>query len=698
MAHEQCSESRFNRGFGSACNSGNLAILLAIVILPLSENSLMKFKLLLSLAALAVLFSTTASAQQYDTLIRNGKIVDGSGNPWFYGDVGIIGDRIAFIGHAAADVKAKRTVDATGLIVAPGFIDMLGQSELNLLIDKRAVSKLTQGITTEITGEGESVAPFAKADLTEQKDFFEHFHLTVDWESLDQYLNRLAKQGPAINLGTYVGAGQVRKKVLGQVNRAPTPDELRDMEEYVGDAMLDGAMGISTALIYAPSNYAKTDELIDLAKIASKYGGIYATHMRNEGDDEMQAMDEAFRIGREASLPIEIFHLKVSGKQNWGKMPQVVAKIEDARANGIDVTADQYPYIASATSLGALIPPDYHEGGVDALVARLKDPNTREKIRTELESGKGYENMWRGVGGPDGVLIVSTIVPELKQYEGRTVADVARLQHKDPFDTVCDLLIQSKDGIGAAYFSMQENDIRLAMQEPWVSVGTDYGEVAPDGPLGESKSHPRAYGSFTRILGKYVREEHVLRLEDAIRKFTSLPAQRVRLDHRGLLREDYFADITIFDPRTVLDVATFESPNRPSVGIEYVFVNGLLALEHEKVTGEYGGRPLRGPAYQARAIAPEGLAPRGDIRGFVSDTDGWPLPRTQIVLTDASGRQIGSATSGREGKYDIPLEQSCDRCTLSASRMGFSPQKRQVSYNGSNPLWFGFALERVTRH
>jgi N-acyl-D-amino-acid deacylase len=675
-----------------------LAILLAVVILPLSENSVMKSTLLLILAALGVLFAPPASAQQYDTLIRNGKIVDGSGNPWFYGDVGIIGDRIAFMGRAADDVKAKRTVDATGLIVAPGFIDMLGQSELNLLIDKRAISKLTQGITTEITGEGESAAPFAKADLTEQQDFFEHFHLTVDWESLDQYLNRLAKQGPAINLGTYVGAGQVRKKVLGQVNRAPTPDELRDMEEYVGDAMLDGAMGISTALIYAPSNYAKTDELIDLAKIASKYGGIYATHMRNEGDDEMPAMDEAFRIAREANLPVEIFHLKVSGKQNWGKMPQVIAKIEDARANGIEVYADQYPYIASATSLGALIPPNYHEGGGDALVARLKDLNTREKIRTELESGKGYENMWRGVGEPDGVLIVSTIVPELKQYEGRTVADVARLQHKEPFDTVCDLLIQSKDGIGAAYFSMQENDVRLAMQQPWVSVGTDYGEVAPDGPLGESKSHPRAYGSFTRILGKYVREEHVLRLEDAIRKFTSLPAQRLRLDHRGLLREDYFADITIFDPRTVLDVATFESPNRPSVGIEYVFVNGVLALEHEKVTGEYGGRPLRGPAYQARAIAPEGLAPRGSIRGFVSDSDGWPLPRTQVVLTDASGRQIGSATSGREGKYDIPLEQSCDRCTLCASRMGFSQQKRQVSYNGSNPLWFGFALERVTRH
>ena len=374
-------------------------------------------------------------------------------------------------------------------------------------------------------------------------------------------------------------------------------------------------------------------------------------------------------------------------------MPQVIARIEEARAGGIDVTADQYPYTASATSLGALIPPKYHEGGAEGLVARLKDPKTKETIRQELERGKGYENMWRGVGGPDGVLIVSTIVPELKQYEGRTVADVARLQHKEPFDAVSDLLIQSKDGITAAYFSMQENDVRFAMQQPWVSVGTDYGAVAPDGPLGESKSHPRAYGSFARILGKYVREEHVLRLEDAIRKFTSLAAQRVRLDHRGLLREDYFADLTVFNPNTVLDVATFESPNRPSTGIEYVLVNGTLALEHGRVTGQYGGRPLRGLAYQARAIAPEGLAPRGSVRGFVSDTDGWPLPRTRVVLADISGKEIGSALSGREGKYEIPLEQPCERCTLTATRMGFAEQKRTFTYNGSNPLWFGFALE-----
>ena len=647
------------------------------------------------LLALSMILTTSAFAQQYDTLIRNGKIVDGSGNPWFYADVGIIGDRVAFIGHAAPDVPAKRTIDAKGLIVAPGFIDMLGQSEINLLIDKRAISKLTQGITTEITGEGGSVAPFVQSDLVERKDFYGHFHLTPDWENLDQYFNRLEKQGAAINLGTYVGAGQVRKKVLEDVNRAPTENELKDMEEYVGDAMSDGAMGLSSALIYAPSNYASTEELIALAKIVSRYGGIYATHMRNEGDDEMKALDEAIGIGREAKLPVEIFHLKVAGKENWGKMAQVIARIEQARAEGVDVTADQYPYTASATSLGAIIPPKYHEGGTDALLARLKDPATKNEIRKVLESSEtGYENQWRGAGGPQGVLIVSTIVPELKKYEGRTLTDIANIEHKDPFDALVDLLIASRDGIGAAYFTMQENDVRLAMQQPWVSVGTDYGAVDPDGPLGESKSHPRAYGSFTRILGKYVREEHVLRLEDAIRKFTSLPAQRVKLDHRGLLRQDYFADIIIFNPNTVLDVATFEEPNRPSLGIEYVFVNGVLALEHEKVTGEYGGRPLRGPAYQARAIAPEGLPPRGSLRGFVSDSDGWPLPRTQLVLSDASGKTMASATSGREGKFEIPISEPCPSCSLTATRKGFTGQKRAVEYNGSNPLWFGFALER----
>ncbi len=567
------------------------------------------------------LFCLAAPAQQYDVLIRNGRVVDGSGNPWIYGDVGVVGDRIAFIGRAAEGISAKRTIDARGLIVAPGFIDMLGQSETSLLIDHRGFSKLTQGVTTEITGEGESIAPLNDPIIAEQRESLEHFHLTVDWRSLDGYFRRLEQEHPGLNLGTYVGATQVRKMVLGQVDRAPTSEELGRMQGLVEDAMREGALGVSSSLIYAPAFYAKTEELIALAKVASKYGGIYASHIRNEGDSEMPALDEAFRIAREANIPVEIFHLKVSGKQNWGKMRQEISAIESARANGLDITADQYPYIASATSLGALIPPKYHEGGTDAFLARLRDPAQRAAIRSDLQNtAGGFENMWLGVGGGEGVLVTSVLDPALKKYEGKRISEIAReqtqSQSKDSLDTVMDLLVAGHDNVRAVYFSMSEDDVRLAMQQPFVSVGTDYGEVAPDGPLSESKSHPRAWGSFARILGKYVRQEHVLRMEDAVRKFTSLAAQKVKLEHRGMLRPDYFADITIFDPAAVNDVATFEDPNRPSVGIEYVLVNGVLTLEHGKLTGQFGGRPLRGPAFSGRSVSPEGLPPRGECRAW----------------------------------------------------------------------------------
>jgi dihydroorotase/N-acyl-D-amino-acid deacylase len=553
----------------------------------------------------AVLFlcfgSLFCSAQQFDILIRNGKVVDGSGNPWKYADVGIVGDRITFVGKAPDQAQAKRTIDARGLIVAPGFIDMLGQSELNLLIDKQAVSKLTQGITTEITGEGGSIAPLNQQIIDDFRDVQEHFHLTVDWRTLDQYFQRLEKQGSGVNIGTYVGAAQVRQMVLGNANRAPSPQELEQMEDLVAQAMREGAMGVSSALIYAPGNYAQTDELIALAKIASQYGGIYATHMRNEGDTEAAALDEAFRIAGEANIPVEIFHLKTAGRENFGKMPQVIDTILRARASGLDITADQYPYTAAATSLGAIIPPKYHEGGPDAFVKRLQDPAVRATIRQDLtQSGTNMENLWRGAGGPQGVLVISVLNNSLKKYEGKTVAQIAEMDHKDPLDAVMDLVIADRDNVGAVYFIMDEKDVRYAMQQPFVSVGTDFGEVSPTGPLGESKSHPRAYGSFPRILGKYVRDEHVLRMEDAIRKFTSLAAQRESIHERGLLRPGFFADVTIFDPQTIRDVATFDDPNRPSTGIEYVMVNGVVSLDHGKLTGQVGGRPLRGPGYEKK--------------------------------------------------------------------------------------------------
>jgi dihydroorotase/N-acyl-D-amino-acid deacylase len=547
-----------------------------------------------------ILILSTASlfAQQYDILIRNGRVVDGAGNPWIYADVGVTGDRIAFIRRAPAGATAKRVIDAKGLIVAPGFIDMLEQSEWNLLIDNQAFSKLTQGITTGITGEGGSIAPQNDETIADRHDFLEHYHLTVDWRDLDGYFRRLEKQGSGINLGTYVGATQVRRYVIGAVDRAPTAEELTRMQQLVEQAMRQGAMGVSTSLIYAPAFYAKTDELIALAKVASRYGGIYASHIRNEGDHEMEALEEAFRIGREANIPVEIWHLKVSGRQNWGKMANVIAAIEAARSSGVDVTANQYPYIASGTSLGATIPPKYHEGGSQAFVNQLKDPQVRAAIRQELAGPIGStENMWRGTGGPQGILISSVLDPALKHYEGRTIAQIAADEHKDPLDALMDVVIAGKDHVSAVYFTMSEDDVKFAMQQPFVSVGTDAGAANVQGPLSESKVHPRAYGSFPRILGRYVREQHLLTLEQAIRKFTSLPAQRMGLKDRGMLRVGNFADITIFDPATVNDVATFEDPHHASVGIEYVIVNGVLSLEHGKPTGQLGGRPLRGPGY-----------------------------------------------------------------------------------------------------
>ncbi|MDR3747311.1 MAG: amidohydrolase family protein [Acidobacteriota bacterium] len=653
----------------------------------------LRAKLLLPVVLLAA--TTSLFAQEFDYLIRNGRVVDGSGNPWIYADVGIIGDRIVFVGHADPSLVAKRTIDATGLIVAPGFIDMLGQSESNLLIDKQAVSKLTQGITTEITGEGDSIAPTNDKLNAERADYLEHYHLTVDWQSLEEYFERLTKQGSGINLGTYVGAAQVRHMVIGTENRAPTADELEQMQIMVDDAMSDGAMGVSSALIYAPGNYARTDELIALAKAAAKKGGIYASHIRNEGDAEMDALHEAFRIGREANIPVEIFHLKVAGKQNWGKMPQVIAAIEQARAAGVDVTADQYPYTGAATSLGAVVPPKYHAGGADEFVKRLKDPAVREQIRKDISSpSSAFENLWLGSGGADGVLVISVLNPELRKYEGKTVAQIAKMQNKPPLDALLDLVIADRDNVGAVYFLMSEDDVKLAMRQPFVSVGTDYGEINPTGPLGETKSHPRAYGSFARILGKYVREEHNLQLEDAIRKFTSLPAQREKLDHRGLLRTDYFADITIFDPANVRDTATFDDPKRPSVGFEYVFVNGVLSLEYDKVTGQLGGRPLRGPGYIMRDYLPEGVPPKGKLKGVITDEGGWPMPRTTVTLTDAAGKVVGSARSKRDGSYEIVLAAPCHQCLLKAEHMGFSPQQRTgVDYNGSNSLWFGFVMK-----
>ncbi len=572
-----------------------------------TRSRLRLLRIAVHIAALALSSPSWAEAQadspsrEYDLLIRNGRIMDGTGNPWFRGDVAVVNGRIAAIGKLDG-AHAKQTIDAAGNVVAPGFIDMLGQSEWALLIDNRSLSKLSQGITTEITGEGGSIAPQNKLTLASMKPQLDAYHLKVDWTTLDGYFRRLEASGTPLNLGTYVGAAQVREAVIGSENRAPSASELEEMKTLVAQAMADGAMGVSTSLIYPPGHYATTEELIELAKVASRYGGIYASHMRSEGTSETEAIDEAIRIGHEAKLPVEIFHLKVIGKTRWGSMTQVVEKINAARRSGIDVTADLYPYPAGGTALASALPPSIASGGTQKLLERLRDPATRDKVRQELASEhKDWENLYLACG-PSGVKIASVGNPDLRRYLGKSIADIAAAEGKDPLDALFDFVLSDKAQTGAIYFMASEEDSHVALRQPWTSVGLDADEMSLDGPLFEPHTHPRAFGSMPRILGRYCRDDRLLPMEDCIRKITSLPAQREHLDGRGLLKAGFFADITVFDPAAIMDEATFEHPTELSKGIDYVFVNGRLEYDHGRLTGEKAGRPLRGPGWTERSI------------------------------------------------------------------------------------------------
>ena len=531
----------------------------------------------------------------YDILIRGARIIDGTGNPWYAGDVAIRADRIVAIGKLP-NATARRVIDATGMVVAPGFIDMLGQSEISLLIDNRSVSKLAQGITTEITGEGASIAPQNALTIAAAQPGLDPYHLKIDWATLDDYWMRLDKKGTPINIGTYVGAAQVREAVLGSVNRAPTPEELEKMKALVAQAMQQGALGISTALIYPPGHYAKTEELIELAKVAAHYGGIYATHMRSEGLNEVAAIREALRIGQEAQLPVEIFHLKVSGKSRAGKMIEIVRMIQEARDQGQDVTADMYPYVAGATGLASSVPPWVAEGGMSKLLERLRDPAVRQRIKTEMSATgeRSWENLYLDSGGAQGVMVASVINPALKQYTGKTVAEVAAQQKKEPLDALFDLVLADNGLSSALYFMASEEDLQTGLRQPWTSIGLDANELSLDGPLFEPHTHPRAFGSMPRFLGHYVRELQLMSLEQAIRKITSLPAQRERLVGRGLIKEGFFADITVFDPGSIIDKATYTEPAQLAEGVQYVLVNGQLAFAGGKVTGAMAGRALKG--------------------------------------------------------------------------------------------------------
>jgi len=554
-------------------------------------------KFLFTLVILSMVFPQTQQVQ-FDVLIKNGRIVDGSGRAAYVADVGIKGDRIVSIGKLS-QATATRIIDAQGLVVAPGFIDMLGQSETYLLIDPRAMSKVMMGVTTEITGEGESIAPINERQIKEQEDFLKRFNLTIDWRTLDQYFKRLEKQGSGVNLGTFVGATQVREYVIGYDDRAPTPQELEQMKKLVADAMRDGALGLSTSLQYVPARFAKTDELIELAKVARQYGGIYATHQRSEANTIDASLDEVFEIAQKAQIPVEIWHLKTAYKKNWGRMAHVLSRIKEARDRGLDVTADIYPYIAGSTALSACLPPWAQEGGVEKMLARLRDPQSRQRLKKEIsEDQTEWENIYLGSGGPSGVLIGAVVNRELESLQGKRISEIAAEQKKDPLDTVFDLILADHGQTGAIYFMMSEADMRAAMQAPFVSFCTDSGSRATDGPLAGSKSHPRGWGSYPRILGRYVRDEKLLSLEAAIHKMTGAPAARVGLRERGLIKEGMFADVVLFDPVKVIDKATFESPNQYPVGIEYVMVNGKISVDKGQRTTALAGRVLRGPGYK----------------------------------------------------------------------------------------------------
>jgi dihydroorotase/N-acyl-D-amino-acid deacylase len=557
----------------------------------------------LILLAGVALAAQTGSRISFDVIIAQGSVVDGTGAPWFRADVGIVGDRIQAVGDLS-DAEAATRIDAGNLVVAPGFIDMLGQSEFNILVDSRAASKITQGITTEVTGEGSSIAPVNDRMVKDSEPSYKHFGVTADWRTLAEYFERVeTRSRPALNIATFVGAGGVRDYVIGQEDRRPTPEELEQMKQLVAQAMEDGALGLSSSLQYVPSRFADTDELVALASVAAEYGGIYITHQRSEGNWIDESLEEAFTIAERANIPTEVWHLKTAYKANWGKMPEVLKRFEAARARGLDVSANQYPYARASNRLHACLPLWVREGGVEKMLERLQDPGLRERTKNDMAdtNAKDWENQWYGSGGGDGVMVSSVLDPELRKYEGMNMTEIGDAQGKDPRDALIDLVIADRGETSCIISIMDEEDVRTALKHPLVSIDTDSSARAEDGPLSESKSHPRAWGTFPRILGKYVREERLLSLEEAVRKMTSRAASRVGLFDRGIIRPEMAADITVFDPQTIRDVATFEDPNHYSVGVRYVLVNGRAVVYDGKITDERPGRVLRGPGYRRQA-------------------------------------------------------------------------------------------------
>lgn len=540
-----------------------------------------------------------AEERQYDIVIRNGMIYDGSGSPPVKGDVAMQGDQIVAVGKVSG--KGRTEIDAKGLAVAPGFINMLSWATDSLIEDGHSQSDIRQGVTLEVMGEGFSMGPMNDSMKKEAKENQSDIKYEIEWTTLGEYLDFLVKKGISTNVASFVGATSVRVHEVGYADRPPTAEELERMKKLVAQAMEEGALGVGSSLIYAPAFYAKTDELIELCKVAGSYGGMYISHMRSEANKLLEAVDELIRISREAKLPAEIYHLKAGGEPNWKKMDEVIRKVEAARTEGLKITADMYTYPAGATGLDASMPPWVQEGGHKKWVERLKDPATRERVRKEMsENAQDWENLFYLAGTPERIILVAFKNEKLKPLTGKTLGEVAKMRGKSAQDTAMDLVIEDDSRVGTMYFLMSEENIKKQIALPWLSFGSDEASLKPEGAFLKSNPHPRAYGTFARLLGKYVREEKVILLEEAIRKLTSLPAANLKLEKRGLLKEGYFADIAIFDPATIKDHATFEKPHQFSTGVHHVFVNGVQVLKNGEHTGATPGRVVRGPGWKKK--------------------------------------------------------------------------------------------------
>ncbi len=552
------------------------------------------------IAILLVVLSTLISCQQktsYDTIIRNGLVYDGNGGEPFKADIAIQNDSIAFIGDLS-NATAKNEVDAKGLAVAPGFINMMGHSEESLFQDGRAQSDIRQGVTTEIFGES-SFGPLNANMKSQMQNGQGDVRYNVSWNTLGEYMQVLEKKGIAPNIASFVGSGAVRQYVIGEANVAPTPAQLDSMKLLVDQAMEEGALGITNALIYPVDFFAKTDELIALAKEASKYGGTYSSHMRSEGNKLLEAVEELITISKEANIPAEIFHLKAGGKDNWPKMDSVIKRVERARKEGLDITSDMYTYLAGATGMTSAFPPTLQDGGFGKLRERLQDPKIRAEMKMAMNTNaQGWENLYYGAGGAEHVLLLGFKQDSLKKFTGKTLAEAAKIRNKSPEETAMDLIIQDSTRVGVAYFLMNEDNVKKQVALPWVSFGSDEGSYTNEGVFLKSNAHPRAYGNFARVIGHYVRDEKVLTLQAAIQKLANLPAKHLKLQKRGALKTGYYADIVLFDPAKVKDNATFEKPHQYADGMVDVFVNGITVFKNGEPTGMAAGRFVKGPGYK----------------------------------------------------------------------------------------------------